>query len=314
MKIVFAGTPEFALPAMQVLVEAGHTIQRVYTQPDRPAGRGRKLTASPIKQYALQKGLPVFQPTRLKKEVAALKEIQMDAMVVVAYGLLLPPDILQLPRLGCLNIHPSLLPRWRGAAPIQRAIEAGDTTTGVCVMRMDEGLDTGPVLQRHAAPIHNDDTAQTLHDRLAMLGAKTLIATLESYEKAEAVNAEAVNAEAQSEVGACYAKRLEKTEAKLDWSLPAHSLHCKIRAFNPWPVATAGWRSQPVRLWGVGDWSANQTNAAPGEIIELGPKGICVATGQGSLYITRLQLPGSKPISHADFVNGQAPKPNDRFD
>jgi methionyl-tRNA formyltransferase len=250
MNLIFAGTPAFAVPALEALLRAGHRIRAVYTQPDRPAGRGRKLAASPVKQCAQTHGIEVRQPEKISGEEKILRADAPEAMIVIAYGLLLPPPILALSRHGCINVHASLLPRWRGAAPIPRAIEAGDTETGVSIMQMEAGLDTGPVLAEARTPIHATDTAQTLHDRLAQLGAETLVATLERLVRG------AVTPQPQDNAGACYAKKLSKEESRLDWTQPAIVLHRRIRALNPWPVASTVWRGKTLRLWEVGPGGA----------------------------------------------------------
>ncbi|MDO7667725.1 MAG: methionyl-tRNA formyltransferase, partial [Pseudomonadota bacterium] len=245
MRIIFAGTPDFAAETLKALLSTNHEICAVYTQPDRPSGRGRKLTASPVKQLALEHDIPVEQPLNFKEDEAKqiLANYQADLMIVVAYGLLLPPSVLDTPSLGCINVHASLLPRWRGAAPIQRAILAGDTETGVCIMQMEAGLDTGPVLSRASCPINIDDTAQTLHDRLAVLGADTLLAALPNIVELQS------KAQAQNDELTCYAAKLLKPEAEIDWQQSADQLVRQIQAFNPWPVAQTNWQDQVFRIW-----------------------------------------------------------------
>ena len=298
MNLVFAGTPVFAVPALDALLRAGHTIQAVYTQPDRPAGRGRKLTASPVKEFAQTHGLEIRQPLSLKEEAEAVRALAPEAMIVIAYGLLLPPAVLTIPKYGCINVHASLLPRWRGAAPIPRAIETGDAVTGVCIMQMDAGLDTGPVLARAETTITPTDTAQILHDRLAPLGAQTLIATLERLARGE------IHPQPQNDAQACYAKKLRKDESPVDWARPAIELHRQIRALNPWPVASTTWNGKVVRLWEVGSPEPTATTPAPGTVVRADASGIRVATGNGILCLARLQAEGGKILAAGDFLNG----------
>ncbi|MHB1140131.1 MAG: methionyl-tRNA formyltransferase [Sulfuricaulis sp.] len=309
MDLIFAGTPAFAVPALEALLRAGHRIHAVYTQPDRPAGRGRKLAASPVKQCAQTRGIEVRQPEKISGEEKILRADAPDAMIVIAYGLLLPPPILAIPRHGCINVHASLLPRWRGAAPIPRAIEAGDSQTGVSIMQMEAGLDTGPVLAEARTPIHESDTARTLHDRLAQLGAETLVATLERLARG------AVTPQPQDNAGACYAKKLSKEEARLDWTRPAIALHRKIRAFNPWPVASTVWRGKTLRLWEVGPLEARTGSGAdvPGTILRADAAGIRVLTGDGVLTLTRLQAEGGKILAAGEFLNGHQLAAGDRL-
>ncbi len=300
LKIIFAGTPEFAAVALNALLEEGrHEIRAVYTQPDRPAGRGRKLRASPVKEMALAHGLPLRQPSTLKEpeQQRSLRELGVDLMVVVAYGLLLPPPVLDAPRLGCINIHASLLPRWRGAAPIQRAILAGDRETGVSIMQMDEGLDTGPVLHQVVTPIRPGDTAGTLHDRLASLGAQALLDTLDRIMEGSA------RPVPQEEAAATYAPKIEKQEAVLDWNASAEELDRRVRAFNPWPVAQTTWKGKVLRIWQA-EPLAEMPDAPAGTVVRAGKEGIDVATGNGMLRITRLQGAGGKPLDAAAFLNG----------
>ena len=320
MRIVFAGTPAFAQSALAALHEAGHEIALVLTQPDRPAGRGMKLQASAVKQYALTHGMPVCQPTSLRLDgkypdealqaQQALASAQAELMVVVAYGLLLPAWTLQSMPLGCLNIHASLLPRWRGAAPIQRAIEAGDAETGVCIMQMDEGLDTGAVLLREALPIAPDDTSTTLHDKLAALGARLVVQTLAELP--------GLKATPQPTQGFCYAAKILKDEALLDFALPALALSQRIRAFDPFPGAHTLLRGQVLKMWSAqvataatatpGTALQAQANAAlatatPGTVLQAHGDQLLVATGQGVLRILQVQLPGGKRISAQDFLH-----------
>jgi len=300
MNLVFAGTPAFAVPALKALVAAGHRVLAVYTQPDRPAGRGQKPVESAVKQAARELGLEVRQPARLDDAVAAeLRAQSPDAMIVIAYGQILPKPILSIPRLGCLNVHASLLPRWRGAAPIARALEAGDAVTGVSIMQMDEGLDTGPVFAAVETPITEFDTAQTLHDRLAVLGARALGDTLAGLAR------DAIRAQSQDGAQACYAKKLRKDEARLDWSQPAATLHRRIRAFLPKPVAHTVFRKKNLRVWGVGPLEHMPTTSAPGTIVAAAPDGLRVATGDGTLCLTEVQLEGGKRLGAQDFANGQ---------
>jgi methionyl-tRNA formyltransferase len=307
VNLVFAGTPVFAVPALDALLRAGHTIQAVYTQPDRPAGRGRKLSASPVKEFAQAHGLEIHQPLSLKEEAEALRALAPEAMIVIAYGLLLPPAVLAIPKYGCINVHASLLPRWRGAAPIPRAIEAGDAMTGICIMQMEAGLDTGPVVAKVETPITQTDNAQTLHDRLAPLGAQTLIATLDRLARGE------IHPQPQNDAQACYAKKLRKDESPVDWARPAIELHRQIRALNPWPVASTTWNGKVVRLWEVGPFEPPVASHAPGSVVRADATGIRVATGDGILCLTRLQAEGGKILAAGDFLNGHRIAAGDRL-
>ncbi|MES1929816.1 methionyl-tRNA formyltransferase [Salinisphaera dokdonensis CL-ES53] len=300
MNIVFAGTPEFALPCLDAIAASGHSLVGVLTQPDRPAGRGRKLATSPIKQRALELGVPVQQPESLKSAdaFAELAALEPDLMVVVAYGLLLPKKVLALPQHGCINVHASLLPRWRGAAPIARAILAGDSETGVTLMQMEAGLDTGPMIVRRAVPIDGDTNAGVLHDRLADLGARELADLLGRLP-------EGVSAEPQDDAQACYARRLEKGEAAIDWRLRADEIARAVRAFVPWPVAHARLDGQPVRFWRAATAPGEAGDAEPGTVVAASPKGIDIATGAGVLRVHELQLPGKKRMDAAAAVNGR---------
>ncbi|MDN5874304.1 MAG: methionyl-tRNA formyltransferase [Sinobacteraceae bacterium] len=288
MKLVFAGTPDFAVPTLAALHTAGHDIRAVFTQPDRPSGRGRKLKASAVADAAISLGLRVEKPARLDPAAQArLRALAPEAIIVVAYGLLLPQAVLDIPPLGCINIHASLLPRWRGAAPIARAIEAGDTQTGVCIMRMDAGLDTGPVLTRATWQIPPDANAADAHDALAALGAEQCVQSLPELANGH------IQPQAQSEAGACYARKLNKAEARLDWSQPADVLARKIRAFNPAPVAWTLLDGERIRIWRA-QTQASDTTAAAGTVIAADEHGLQVATGDGTLLITQLQKPGGR--------------------
>lgn len=298
LRIVFAGTPEFAAAHLQALLDAGLNIVAVYTQPDRPAGRGHKLTPSAVKQLALQHQLPVYQPLTLRapEAQAELAALQPDLLVVVAYGLILPQVVLDIPKLGCINSHASLLPRWRGAAPIQRAIEAGDSQTGVTVMQMEAGLDTGPMLLKSITPIHSGDTGGSLHDRLADIGPPAVI------EAIHGLAAGTLHGEVQDDSLATYAHKLGKADARIDWTRPAAELALMIRAFNPWPLAHALWQEQPLKVWSA---EAEAGNGQPGEILDCSKPGLLVACGEQALRLTRLQLPGGKPLAFADLYNAR---------
>jgi methionyl-tRNA formyltransferase len=298
LRLIFAGTPDFAAEALHALIRSPHEIVAVYTQPDRPAGRGRKLTPSPVKQLALQHQLTVLQPVSLKTAEAAtqLRALDADVMVVAAYGLLLPPEVLGIPHYGCLNIHASLLPRWRGAAPIQRAILAGDSETGITIMQMDKGLDTGAMLLRLTCPITGKDTAASLHDRLASLGAEAIITALDQLPT--------LTATPQDDREATYAAKLTKQEAVIDWCRPAEELDRQIRAFNPWPVAQTSVNGQTLRIWSAQSLT-DKANMPPGTVIGCDKQGIDIACGEGVLRLTRLQPAGSKPMDVAAFLNGR---------
>jgi methionyl-tRNA formyltransferase len=311
LRIIFAGTPDFAVPSLAALIDAPGErpgmpplqVVAVYTQPDRPAGRGRQLQASPVKGLALKRGLPVIQPESLKKDpdaVERLAALEADLMVVVAYGLLLPVSVLDAPRLGCVNVHASLLPRWRGAAPIQRALLAGDTETGVCIMRMEAGLDTGPVYHRVATPIGARDTGADLHDRLAVLGAAALIDALPGIADGSLIP------EAQAEDRVTYAHKLTKDESIIDWHQPAEIIGRMIRAYNPWPVAQTRLGDETLRVWDAEIDAERATQAAPGSVIGAGKSGIEVAAGHGVVRIVRLQPPGKRAMAAVDFLNARS--------
>ncbi|MCB1861695.1 MAG: methionyl-tRNA formyltransferase [Gammaproteobacteria bacterium] len=302
LKIVFAGTPEFSLPPLQALLQSEHQITAVYTQPDRPAGRGRRLMPSPVKQLALTNELQVFQPLNFKREedLLQLESLGADLMVVVAYGLILPARVLRAPRLGCINIHASLLPRWRGAAPIQRAIQAGDRQTGVTIMRMDAGLDTGPMLLVKTCPISDRDTAASVHDRLAVLGAEALLEALPGVADGS------LAAQPQDESGACYAQKLDKAEALIDWTRPAIEIDRLIRAFIPWPVAQTELDGKLLRIWRCSVQPGIGGAAQPGCVVAADQRGIDVVTGNAVLRIHELQPPGKRVMSAAEFLNARS--------
>jgi len=298
MKIIFAGTPEFAAVALKALLQTDHEIVAVYTQPDRPAGRGRKLTPSAVKQAALDAGIEVYQPLSLKEtqEQQKLADLGADIMVVAAYGLLLPQPVLDAPKLGCVNIHASLLPRWRGAAPIHRAILAGDSETGITIMQMDIGLDTGDMMLRTSCVISGKDTSASLHDRLASMGGKAIVKALDD------VQCNRIQAEKQDDSLAIYAQKLKKSESKIDWSQSARQLDCQIRAFNPWPVAQCDFNGKVLRFWMSEVVSADH-HAEPGVIVAATKQGIDIATGKDLLRVTSVQLPGGKAMDAASFIN-----------
>ena len=307
LRIVFAGTPDFAVPCLAACLTSGAEVLAVYTQPDRPAGRGRKLSPSPVKVAALDAGLTVEQPESLKDDEARAKlaAYRPDLMVVVAYGLILPRKVLAIPRLGCWNVHGSLLPRWRGAAPIQRAVLAGDRETGVDLMQMEAGLDTGPTLIRRATPITRNDTGGSVHDRLAVLGAEALAEGL-----ARVMAGETLASTPQPEQGVTYAHKLDKAEALLDFSLPAVDLERKVRAFNPWPVAEADIAGERVRVWDAhalawDDARQDPHQASPGSVIAASRQGIDVASIDGVLRITSVQRAGGRRIAATDYLNAR---------
>lgn len=306
MRVVFAGTPEFAATALQAVLAAGHDVPLVLTQPDRPAGRGMAMQASAVKQLALKQGLPLHQPSSLKSGESRqpILDARADVMVVAAYGLILPQAALDIPRLGCVNIHASLLPRWRGAAPIQRAILAGDSETGVTIMRMEAGLDTGPMLLRESLAIAEGDTAATLHDKLAELGARLIVEALPRLERGELAG------EIQPSDGVCYAPKLEKAEAALDWRRPAVELDRAVRAFNPFPGAFGQVDGQVIKVWRAERVSGQ---GVPGIVLAAGADGIVVACGEGALCLTELQKSGGKRLAAADFLHGFPLKPGQRL-
>ncbi|MBS0358324.1 MAG: methionyl-tRNA formyltransferase [Proteobacteria bacterium] len=299
-KIIFAGTPEIALPSLQALIDSTYSLCAVYTQPDRPAGRGRELTASPVKLLAAAHQIPVFQPRTLrdKAEQEHLKSLQPDLMVVMGYGLLLPKAVLDIPKYGCINIHTSLLPRWRGASPIQQAIVSGDTETGVCIMQMDEGLDTGPVLNRISCVIEPNDTSVSLSTRLAQLGAEALLMTLVNLEMGR------VKSEKQNSEEVYYAPKIQKQDGKMDWNKKAIELDRQIRAFNPWPIAFTTLHSEIVRVWQA-EVISQVVHQVPGTILHIDKKGIDVATGENVLRLLKLQLPGGKILPVQDILNAK---------
>jgi methionyl-tRNA formyltransferase len=299
LRIGFAGTPQFALPALRALLASRHRVVGVLTQPDRPAGRGRELRASPVKLLAQEARLPLAQPATLKTAEgrAALAEWRPELLVVVAYGLILPPVVLELPRYGCLNIHGSLLPRWRGAAPIQRAILAGDSETGVTIMQLDEGLDTGPVLLERPHPIGMHDTAGDVHDALAELGAAALIEAIDGLVTRRLIP------RPQPASGICHAAKIEKSEAPVDWSTSAAVVDRKIRAFNPWPIAETVFAGETLRLLRAGVADMGGEHGAPGTLLGLADDGLRVACGQGVLAVRELQRAGKRPVSARDFAN-----------
>ena len=307
MRLVFAGTPVFAQTALAALHSCGHDIALVLTQPDRPAGRGMQLQASAVKQYAQQHGLALAQPTSLRLDgkypeeaaaaQAAIAQAQAEAMVVVAYGLILPTWALNSVPLGCFNIHASLLPRWRGAAPIQRAIEAGDSESGICIMQMEEGLDTGPVLWRQSLAIANDETSASLHDKLASLGAQGIVQTLAQRPLLSAV--------AQATEGVTYAAKIDKQEALIDWSLPATVLSRRIRAFDPFPGVHTLWQEQTLKIWSAMALP-HTIEQAPGTVLQASEQGLDVACGLGVLRVLEVQKPGGKRLPFAALLRGQA--------
>lgn len=305
MRLIFAGTPEFAAIALRQVADAGHVICLVLTQPDRPSGRGMAVQASPVKRVAQSLSAPVFQPVSLKDETAQeiVRAATADVMLVAAYGLILPQAVLDMPRFGCLNIHASLLPRWRGAAPIQRALLAGDEETGVCLMQMEAGLDTGPVLARRSLRIGDDETAGSLHDRLAVMGARLAVDVLERLP---------CLACPQSAEGVTYAAKLDKQEARLDWRLSALELDRRVRAFNPFPGALTSLAGQPIKIWRAQPVSS--AAGEPGSILSADKSAVVVACGSGALSISELQKAGGKRLSAAQFIAGHVLGVGEAFD
>ncbi|MBO0216010.1 methionyl-tRNA formyltransferase [Vibrio sp. Vb2880] len=301
LRIVFAGTPDFAARHLAALLSSEHEVIAVYTQPDRPAGRGKKLTASPVKHLALEHNIPVYQPENFKSDEAkqALASLNADIMVVVAYGLLLPKAVLDTPKLGCINVHGSILPRWRGAAPIQRSIWAGDAETGVTIMQMDVGLDTGDMLKIAKLPIDASDTSSSMYDKLAELGPQALVDCLSDIAQGTAV------AVKQDDALANYAQKLSKEEAKIDWTLSAQAIERCVRAFNPWPMSHFSVAENQIKVWQSRVETGNSTHA-PGTIIQADKTGIYVATGEDILVLESLQIPGKKALPVQDILNARA--------
>jgi len=307
LRIIFAGTPDFSVAPLQTLIDSPHEVIAVYTQPDRPAGRGRKLTASPVKQVALEHNIPVFQPLSLRDSDAqnALKALNADIMIVVAYGLILPQVVLDMPKMGCLNIHASLLPRWRGAAPIQRAIEAGDAQSGVTIMQMNAGLDTGDMLYKKTTDITPNDNAQALHDRLSTLGCEALMETLNGLQN------QTITPEKQDESLVTYAEKMHKEEAQIQWAQPADAILRKIQAFNPWPVAFTPYDEKPLRIWQARLLTAEEQNnfsaenVLPGLVIDVSKQGLMVGTATQPICVELLQPPGKKAMNAYDFAQSR---------
>ncbi|MBL0535355.1 methionyl-tRNA formyltransferase [Aeromonas dhakensis] len=300
LKLIFAGTPDFAARHLAALLSSDHEVVAVYTQPDKPAGRGQKLTASPVKELALAHDLPVYQPASLRKEEAQaeLAALGADLMVVVAYGLILPKAVLDTPRLGCINVHGSLLPRWRGAAPIQRSIWAGDAETGVTIMQMDVGLDTGAMIRKMSCPIAANETSASLYDKLAQLGPQALVDTIDAMAAGDTA------AEAQDDALANYAEKLSKEEARIDWSMDAAAIERCIRAFNPWPISWFEVADQTVKVWQAEVITQDHGQRA-GTLLKADKQGIDVATGKGVLRLLTLQPPGKKAMSVTDLLNSR---------
>ncbi len=300
LKLIFAGTPDFAARHLAALLSSDHEVVAVYTQPDKPAGRGQKLTASPVKELALAHNLPVYQPASLRKEEAQaeLAALGADLMVVVAYGLILPKAVLDTPRLGCINVHGSLLPRWRGAAPIQRSIWAGDAETGVTIMQMDVGLDTGAMIRKVTCPIAADETSASLYDKLAELGPQALVDTIDAMAAGDTA------AEVQDNALANYAEKLSKEEARIDWSMDAVAIERCIRAFNPWPISWFEVADQTVKVWQAAVIDSDHGQPA-GTLLKADKQGIDIATGKGVLRLLTLQPPGKKAMSVTDLLNSR---------
>ena len=313
LRVIFAGTPAFAAAHLKQLIKSSHEVVAVYTQPDRPAGRGKRLTPSPVKQIALDHGLPVLQPPTLRNDGSAssLAAFGADVMVVVAYGLLLPKAILEAPRLGCINVHASLLPRWRGAAPIHRAIEAGDVTTGVTIMAMDEGLDTGPMLSKATIDISEEYTTESLTQALQILGGNALITTLDDLESS------LKGATKQPDDGVTYAHKIRKVEAAINWDLSAAEISRKVRALSPAPGCFGIYKKERIKIWEArAESTPSNTGNLPGTLLALTKNGLKVACGDGDLVITRIQLPNKKPMSLPDIMNGHKDRlvVGDRFE
>ena len=304
MRVAFAGTPEFAAVALRALIDAGFEVPLVLTQPDRPAGRGQKRVASPVKQVALAHGIPVHQPERLKDPAThePLIEVKPDVLVVAAYGLILPQAVLDIPKQGCLNIHASLLPRWRGAAPIQRCLEAGDAETGVTIMQMEAGLDTGPMLLAYAIKVSAGETAASLHDKLALLGGRLIVTALNEIAALQLVP--------QPAEGVTYAAKIDKAEAAIDWRQPAAEIERRIRAFDPFPGCTAQLGDSIIKIWRA---LPSDGTGQSGEVLAVAPAGITVACGAGALQLVELQKPGGRRLASADFLHGFALTPGQRF-
>lgn len=308
MRLIFAGTPAFAAVALEALLHSSHEVALVLTQPDRPAGRGMKMVSSEVKRLALSHGISVLQPVTLRDAdvVNSIASLGADAMIVAAYGLILPPEVLSLFQYGCINIHGSVLPRWRGAAPIQQALLAGDRETGVSIMRMEKGLDTGPVFTIERIQIESRDTSTTLHDKLAALGAHSIVRALAGIESGS------LQAEPQSADGITYAHKITREQARIDWKLPAVELDRAVRAFNPFPAAFSYFDEQVVKIWDAE--TATGSSAEPGEIVAVSDAGIAVACGSGALRLKRLQRPGGKQLPVAEFLRGFPLRPGQRFE
>ncbi|EPZ14431.1 methionyl-tRNA formyltransferase [Thauera terpenica 58Eu] len=310
LRVAFAGTPEFAACALEAILAAGHEVVLVLTQPDRPAGRGMKLSPSAVKQLALARGIEVDQPEKLRTDAqrARLVACAPDVLVVAAYGLILPPAVLELPRLGCINIHASLLPRWRGAAPIHRALEAGDSETGITIMQMDEGLDTGPMLLKRSLPILPDDTTASLHDRLAVLGGECIVEAL------SALQGEGLRPTPQPAEGVSYAAKIARAEAFVDWSRPAVELERALRAFDPFPGLASTLRGTVVKFWSAELVDPDgEPDHPPGTVLAADASGVVIACGRGALRCTVLQRPGSKRLPAGEFLHGFAVCAGERF-
>ena len=298
LNIVFAGTPEFGLPCLNALIQSTHHLAAIYTQPDRPAGRGRKVQTSAVKEWALAHHIPVYQPLNFKtpESIAELANLKPDVLIVIAYGLILPPAVLEIPRLGCINVHASLLPRWRGASPIQHAILSGDVQSGVTIMRMDAGMDTGDMLCKAECPISLVDTAGTLHDHLAAISAKPLLTTLEALANKQ------VQPEVQNNELATYAGKINKEDARINWQDFAVDIDRRIRAFNPWPIAYTSLGEDVLRIHQA-QVVAIECQQSPGTIISIDKKGLLIATGSKALLVQKIQFPGGKVIAIADWLN-----------